>query len=238
MFWKKKEEAKPAEQTVKNPLPKHIAIDLEGVRAWAELHKVDVEEAYRQSFVRVLELIQKCVALNIPIVTFYIMSPGMRRTVVEGALLKPFAEFLGKAETAVFLGNHKIKITILGKWYDLSQQTVDAIRSVADRTKDYDSFFVNFCLNYDGQEEIVDACRLIARQVKLGKLDPDLIKKDLIKENVYSSYFIPPDLIVRNGTKKVVSSLLLWDSPGAKLVFSEKLFPDLSVEEFGRIVEG
>ncbi len=234
-FGRKKDEVIELPQK-KEPLPKHVALDLEGVGKWAEENGVSIDEAYRQSFIRLFELIRKSVELNIPIITFYIMSPMMRRTLVEEPLIEQFSQFLEKAETIPFFAEHKIKVTILGKWYDLHQRVVDAIRKVGEETKDFDSFFVNFCINYDGQEEIVDACKLIARQVKMGRIDPDVIKKDLIKDNVYSSYFIPPDLIIRNGTRKVVSSLLLWDSPGAKLVFSEKLFPDLSVEEFERAV--
>ena len=30
-------------------------------------------------------------------------------------------------------------------------------------------------------------------QIKAGKLDPELIDKDLIKENLYTSYFLPPN---------------------------------------------
>jgi undecaprenyl pyrophosphate synthase len=39
----------------------------------------------------------------------------------------------------------------------LPQHTVDAVKKILDETKDYDCYFLNFCLHYDGQEEIVDA---------------------------------------------------------------------------------
>ena len=84
-------------------------------------------------------------------------------------------------------------------------------KQVIESTKDYDFFFTNFCINYSGHDEIVDACRLIARQVKAGKIDPNSISRETIKENLYSSYFIPPDLIIKNG-KATISGLLLWDS--------------------------
>ena len=83
--------------------------------------------------------------------------------------------------TQRFLIDNKIKVSVLGKWYDLQQNVVSAIRKIGEETKDYDSFFVNFCVNYDGQDEILDAFKLIGRQIKAGKMDPDLLKKDMIK---------------------------------------------------------
>ena len=76
----------------------------------------------------------------------------------------------------------------------------------------------------------MDSIKLIARQVKADKIDADMINKELIKENTYSSYFVPPDLIVINGSK-TTSDLLLWDSPNAKVYFTNKLWPDFDRTE-------
>ena len=127
---------------------------------------------------------------------------------------------------------NKIKISILGKWYNLPGRVVDAIKKAINDTRDYDSFFVNFCINYDGQEEIVDAMKLIGMQIKAGRMDPELIDKDTIKESIYSSYFLPPDLMIKNGSRKETSGFLLWDSVNAKIYFTNKLWPDFDRTEF------
>ena len=238
MFWKKKEEEieEPIVVKEKLPLPKHVALDLEGIGKWAEKNGISLDEAYRKCFMRTYHLIEKQIELNIPIATFFIMSPSLRTTPQAEPLIATFAEFLEKDTVRLLFNRNKIKVTVLGKWYDLPQNVVSAIRKIGEETKDYDSFFVNFCLNSDGQDEILDAFKLLGRQIKAGKMDPDLLKKEMIKDNLYSSYFIPPDLVIRNGVHKRLTSLLLWDTPGARIVFSEKLFPDLTVEEFEELL--
>ncbi len=231
LFTKKKEE-------ICVPAPKHVAVDLEGIGRWAQGQKIEVGDAYQKSFLRVLELVDQQVQFNIPVLTFFVMSPRIRGTHRAEVLLESFAGFLESSEMKSRVVSKKIKVTIIGKWYDLSQQVVEAIRRIAEETKDYDSFFLNFCLNYDGQEEIVDACKLIGRQIRLGKIDPEVVTKELIKENLYSSYFIPPDVFIRNGKERILSSLLLWDSVGARIFFTNKLFPDFTVDDFIRIVAG
>jgi undecaprenyl diphosphate synthase len=230
MFWKKKKEEVVEEE--KRPLPKHVAIDLEGVKKWAERENQPISEAYRKSFSIIDELVERQLQLNFPMLTFYVMSAGLRGTEQAAALLEQFTELLNDSGFKEKLIENKVKVTVLGKWYDLPQPVVEAIRRVAEETKDYDSFFVNFCINYDGQEELVDACKLIGRQIKIGKLDADMVTKELLKDNLYSSYFIPPDLIIRNGSEPILSSLLLWDSVGARVLFSKKLFPEISIDGF------
>lgn len=235
MFFKKKAQENKTPEKPK-ALPKHIAIDLEGVGRWAEEQQVPFDEAYAQSFALVRGLIEEQIRLNIPLLTFFVMSPNLKGTEQADVLVKQCANFLEHVGLRDRIVEHKVKVTVLGKWYDLSQRIVEAIRKIAEETKGYDSFFVNLCMNYDGQEEIVDACKIIARKIKIGKIDPEAVTKDLVKENLSSSYFIPPDLIIRNGREKIISSLLLWDSPGARIHFTGKLFPELSVEDFRKIV--
>ena len=91
---------------------------------------------------------------------------------------------------------------------------------------------MNFCINYSGQEEIVDAIKLVARQVKADKLDVDAITSSVVKENIYSSYFLPPDLMIVNGARRSTNGLLLWDSSLSQIYYTNKMFPDFDRTEF------
>lgn len=161
-------------------------------------------------------------------------------------LTESLTEFFNKLANEEVIHTKKIKISVLGKWYSLPGMVVESIKSAIDKTKDYDSFFLNFCVNYDGQEEIIDAFKLITRGVEGGNINEylvsknineSLIIKNLIKENVYSSYFIPPDIIIETGTDHKYSGVLLWDSVNAKIFFIEKLFPDVDKEDVEKILQ-
>lgn len=170
--------------------PKHVAISLRDSSNLLET---------------VMESIETCINLGIPMVTIQMN---------DDAIVDVFSA-ISNWEFAFQKG---IKVSIIGKWYSLPSNVIDSVKKVIENTKDYDNFFVNFCINYDGQEEILDACKLIAKQVQMKNLDPDNISKALLKDNLYSSYFMPPDLIIKLTDEK--KGFLLWDSVTAKIYYA------------------
>jgi len=223
----KKEEK---DSTISFKIPRHIAIVTKGKKVYAEKHKKPIEEVYNESNLIITSTIASAVKLNIPITTLYILSTKIKELEHFSTIIDSLTEYFTNLAEKELIHKKKIKISILGKWYDLPGKLVDAIKKIIEKTRDYDSYFVNFCINYDGQEEIVDSVRLIARQIKAGKAEVESINKDMLKENTYSSYFLPPDLIIINGSKRT-SDLLLWDSPNAKVYFTNKLWPDFDKTE-------
>lgn len=223
LFRKKKEEEFNLAK-----IPKHIAINLGGITKWAEKENISLVDAFRKSFAIVEDVIKLQTKLDITILSVYILPETSKKSQQFSTLLDSFVQFLDKVSFGELINKSKIKVTVLGKWYDLPGRVVEHIKSVIEETKDYDSFFLNFCVNYNGKEEIVDACKLIARQVQAKKLNPELITRAVVKENLYSSYFMPPDLIIKNGSRREQSSFLLWDSVHSFLHFSEKPFPEIT----------
>jgi undecaprenyl diphosphate synthase len=124
----------------------------------------------------------------------------------------------------------KIKISILGKWYSLNGDVVDLIKKIINDTKDYDGFFLNFCISYDGKEELLEACKIIAKKVENEKLSPEQISIEDIKENIYTSSFIPPDKIIISGEKICLDSFLLWDSSDAEIIFLKEDFENIDIK--------
>jgi len=218
---------------LKIEVPKHIAITTDGIEKWALKNNISYEDAYNRNFLMIKSTIRLQVKLKVPILSFYILDKNIDRdSDYYQSLLDAIVEMFNDLAKSEFINENKIKISVLGKWYHLPGRVVDSIKKAIQETKDYDSFFVNFCINYDGQEEIVDAFKLLGMQIKTGRMDPELIDKDSIKENIYSSYFLPPDLMIKNGNRKETSGFLLWDSVNTKIYFTNKLWPDFDKTEF------
>lgn len=211
----------------------HVAIDIKGVPEWCEKNKVSLEDGYLRSITKIKEIIKLQIEEQFPILSFLIL-PLEKKDNPE--LLKIFKEFLEGDFFLDFLNQNKIKVTLLGKWYDLPTEILDSLKRIVEETKMYDNFFLNFCLNYDGQIELLDAFKILVRQVMSGKLSADNITQETIKENIYSSYFIPPDLIVHNHDK-TAGSFFLWDSTKAKRIFTKKDFPDFDVKIIDRVLK-
>lgn len=220
------------EEIFKVKIPRHIAITMNGIQAWAAKNRVSLEDANKRSSLILKSTVKSQIKLGIPVLTFYLLPASMSKE-AEGyeQALNSIISLFSELSTSDIIHENKVKVSVIGKWYSLPQKMVDSIKKVIEDTKDYDSFFINFCVNYDGQQEIVDACKIIAMSVKSGKLDPEMITAGTIKEHLYSSYFIPPELIIKNGMKNVNTGLLLWDSAKAKLYFTKKFFPDFDKAE-------
>ncbi len=216
-------------------IPKHIAISMLGIQKWAQMVNISLSKAYEFCFDITGDVFRKSAAMNVPILTVYLLPETDKAQF--SYMLEEFVKFIEGRGFNEFLAKNKVKVTVLGKWYDLPDRFVEKMKKVMEDTKGFDLFFLNFCINYDGQEEITDACRLIAMQVKAGRLSIDAINKELVKDNLYSSYFIPPDLIIETGKSERLSGILLWDAKGSIVYFTKKYFPEFSVKEFMKAVK-
>ena len=217
-------------------MPKHVAIDIQGANVYAVQEKCSVAVAYKIQFEHIRKLIGAMVDKGIPLMSFNVL-PAQYEDKDLSILLDFITVFFTELRQWPFLAERQVKISVLGKWYELPSRVLTPIKQVIESTKEYDAFFVNFFVNYDGREELVDACQLIGKLVRLDKLDPQHITTATIKENLYTSYFLPPDLIIKQGNSRKIGDFLLWDSPNAKMLFSNKLAPEFDVHQLEKALQ-
>ncbi|MEM4282459.1 MAG: undecaprenyl diphosphate synthase family protein [Candidatus Woesearchaeota archaeon] len=200
-----------------NSIPKHVAFDIEDGLGEAKALK---------------ELIFSASKLRIPVMTFNLLKSNHTSQQID-----TLVEVLSELLQWQYLQENQFKVSVLGRWYNLPARLVEKIKELVAATKDYDKFFLNLCINYDGQEEIVEACKLIAKQVELGRISPEGITNGTIKEHLWTSYFIPPELIIKVGKAQSLDGFLLWDSAGARIFFANKPFGEFTKEDFLKAIE-
>jgi len=222
----------------KKEVIKHLALSVNGIFKWAQQNDASFRKAWKNSFKIIRDMVRFQIKSDIPVLTFNLLPSELKDNKNFFNIINYLTEFFDSFYMWDFLNKHQIKVSVVGKWYDLPNSLVESIKKVTLGTKDYDKFFVNFCINYSGQGEITDSFRVIGRKIKAGFLDPDMISKKDIKENLYSSYFIPPDHMVINSGKRSLDGFLLWDCSNTKIYFSDKLWPDFSRDELERVLEG
>ncbi|MBW3021931.1 di-trans,poly-cis-decaprenylcistransferase [Candidatus Woesearchaeota archaeon] len=215
-------------------IPLHVGLTVNGTEMWCENNDKDLDIGYERSFKLLNEMIEQQIANNVRILTLYLLPQEMSKPDI---LLSYLTKFLAGVKNSKLIEENQVKISVVGKWYDLPSELIEEIKALIASTKDYDRFFLNLCLNYNGQEEIVDACKLIAKKVQGDKLDPESITAETVKDNIYTSYFMPPDLIIKTGLKKQLFGFLLWDSVRSEIRFANKLFPDYSKDDFVKDVK-
>ena len=102
-----------------------------------------------------------------------------------------------------------------------------AIELTVKETEDNTGMIINFAINYDGKEEIVDALK--SYLVKNSK------KKDAIEAEEFKHYFswsIPEvDLLIQTANKRVFNNFMLWHIPYSEIVFLSSLWPSITMQE-------
>lgn len=228
-------EPKTKSSGISKKIPSHVAFSIAGNIAWSKKKGVSASQAYQKSFEVIHEMLRLQVKREIPIITIYLLTGSMRTSENFPEFLDELVPFFDRLKDDRFIHENQVKVSVMGKWYDLPGRLVEPIKEVSEATRDYDRLFLNLCVNYDGQEEIVDACRLIARKIKAERMDIDQITKKEMKENIYASYFLPPDLIICT-YKRYFTGLLLWDSVNSTVYFSPVLWPEFSEKEFDKAI--
>ena len=216
--------------------PKHIAISVRGCQTFAEKHNLPLLDVYRREFTIIQDLVPLLVEKNVPVFSFYVL-PSRYTYDEQETIIDALVEFFTSLASWDVLHKNQIKVMVLGSWYNLPGRLIDPIKAVLSATKDYDKFFFNMGINYDGQDEIVQAARLLAKQAQLGKITPESIDRNTLKEALYTSYFVPPDIIIKTGKSRRLRGFLLWDSVYSKIYFSKKLWPEFSREDLLAIMK-
>ncbi len=217
--------------------PNHIALTMDGSFVYASKNKVPIEDVFQKNFQNMIDIIKESIDLDIPILTFNLFPEYLKKSPHFGEFMDFLIVLFTKLVEGEFIHTNQVKVSVFGKWYDLPGRVVDPIKDLVSETRDYDKFFLNFCINYHGQKEIVDACKLLIMQAMAGKLDPDSLDEVSLKETLYTSYFMPPDLIIKTGKAHRLKGFLLWDSVESKIYFADKYWPEFTKSDFEKAID-
>ncbi len=216
---------------------KHIAVSIEGgpeeIRSLKNF-RIPVQQIYEKKGALINDLVREQIKMGIPIMSLFLLSGR-----------KINSDFFDKVNNILitikklnmdFIAKNQVKIMPIGKWYELPVNIVDEIKHLIERTRDFDRFFLNLYINYDGQKEIEDAAKIIGMKIENRKISAEQITRQEIKDALYTSYYVPPDLIIINDSNSL-NGFLLWDSAYSSIFITNKRWLDFTVKDFRRIVK-
>ena len=136
-----------------------------------------------------------------------------------------------KEEKDVYIKKN-MKVVFSYKKEGLSKDIISIIEEVESSTKTNTGLVVNFCLNYGGRSEIVDACKKIIDD----KIDKNDITEDLFKDYLYNK--LPDiDLMIRTSGEQRISNFMLWSLSYSELYFTKTYFPAFTTTELLEIID-
>lgn len=216
-----------------NKLPIHIGIIIDGNRRWAKEKNLPTFEGHKKGLALVKEVASWCFNRGVKFVTFYAFSnENWNRTKEEIDYLmnKVFKENLFEKDLEYF-HRHGIKLIVSGRKEKLPKLLQSTIKKAIRLTRRNKKGTVNFCLNYGGRSEIVDAAKkVLAQKSPLKKINEKLIRK-----NLYHPEIPDPDLIIRTGGEQRLSNFLTWQSAYSEFYFMKKHWPDFNQRDLEKI---
>ncbi len=232
-------EKKLLKKVLDGPIPKHIAIIMDGNRRFAQKLGMEHVKGHIAGRDKLEEVMDWCLELGIKVLTVYAFSTeNIKRNPEEvNFLMEMFAENFKKVGDDEKIHKNKIRITAIGKIEELPKNVQESIRYAEEKTKNYDKYFFNIAVAYGGREEILNAVKMIAEDVKKGKIKEEDITEKLMSSYLYTSDVPDPDIILRTSGEERISNFLLWQLAYSELYFSDVYWPGLRKIDFLRAIK-
>jgi len=157
------------------PVPKHVAVIMDGNRRFAELRGLGKEKGHEFGAEKLLEVLQWSLALGVECLSVYAFSTdNFKRSSAEVDVLFELAERkLDEMASSHVIHSHNVRIQVLGELHMLPEGTRRAAFNAMRVTKAYvNGPVLNVCFAYTGREDLCAAVCAMGSGVRSRSLDP------------------------------------------------------------------
>ena len=191
-----------------NQIPTHVGIIMDGNGRWAKERGLKRSEGHKEGAKALERLALHAKKLGVKVLSVYAFSTdNFKRSAEEVDFLMNLLIYYFNEKLSSVCENN-IKVVFSGRKEPLRDDVLQAMDNIAKRTENNNACILNICLNYGGQEEIVDATFKIADALRDGTLK----REDLNRENRLSNF-------------------MLYQCFYAEILFSDTYFPDFLEKE-------
>ena len=227
------------EQIKENEVPKHLAIIMDGNRRFAKELGLPPNAGHIFGRDKLEEVLEWCFELGIKNLTVYAFSTENfdRDSNEVKALMNLCKNELKKAAKDSRIHKNQVRIRVIGRLDLLPEEISKAAQDIMEKTKDYNNYSLNIAIAYGGREEILQAIKKIASDVKENKLKIDDIKESIVSKYLYTNGLPDPDIILRTSGEERISNFLLWQLAYSELYFSDVYWPAFQKRDFLRAIK-
>ena len=226
---------------IKNDIPRHIAIIMDGNGRWANARGLPRGEGHRAGAESVRDAVDTCRELGVDYLTLYAFSSeNWNRPKKEvDSLMKLLEKFLRDKLPEMLKQN--VRLQAIGRLDQLPASCRKEIDKAILKTRDNTGLNLILALSYGSREEITDATRSIAIKVASGEITPEEIDNTFFAKHLYTAGTPDPDLLIRTSGELRISNFLHWQISYSEIVISPKNWPDFrnndlraAVDEYAR----
>ncbi len=216
------------------PLPRHVAIIMDGNGRWAESRGLPRVAGHREGSESVRAVTREARKLGVEALTLYAFSAQnwARPPDEVEALMQLLAEFLDSERDEIM--DNEIRLASIGEIDRLPGYVRERLDRIGRESAGNRRLVLTLALSYGGRQEIVQAARRAAVRAR----EPGALDAAALEAELWTAGLPELDLLVRTSGERRISNFLLWQAAYAELHFTETLWPDFrELELLGAIAD-
>ena len=218
-------------------IPGHVAVILDGNGRWAKKRHMPRTYGHKVGSQVVEDMLSVVDDLGVKYFTVYAFSTeNWKRSTEEVSTLMGILRTYLKDCVKKSMKNN-VRCRVIGRREELSDDIVDSIINLEEKTKNNTGLNFTIAINYGGRDEITRAVRKIAAKVKAGEISCDDITEETISGHLDTWELPDPDLLIRSSGEQRLSNYLPWQLAYSEFYFTDTLWPDFNREEMIKAFE-
>ncbi len=218
-------------------IPGHVAVILDGNGRWAKKRHMPRTYGHKVGSQVVEDMLSVVDDLGVKYFTVYAFSTeNWKRSTEEVSTLMGILRTYLKDCVKKSMKNN-VRCRVIGRREELSDDIVDSIINLEEKTKNNTGLNFTIAINYGGRDEITRAVRKIAAKVKSGEISCDDITEETISCYLDTWELPDPDLLIRSSGEQRLSNYLPWQLAYTEFYFTDTLWPDFNREEMIKAFE-
>ena len=213
-------------------VPRHIAVVMDGNGRWANKRHLPRLAGHKAGVNATRKIVENCAKSNIEALTlFAFSSENWNRPEIEVSNLMSL--FVSTIMVEVKKLNKKnVCVKFIGDRTRFSEKLQKSINDAEVLTKNNTGLHLSVAANYGGRWDVVNACKLIAEEVKNNNRAIQDIDEEMFNSFMSLGEVPAPDLFIRTGGEQRISNFLIWQLAYSELYFVDTLWPDFTDEDF------
>jgi undecaprenyl diphosphate synthase len=217
-------------------IPQHVAAIMDGNGRWAKQRGLPRIAGHRQGANIVKSLLRCCKDWGIANFTVYAFSTeNWGRPEAEVNFLMQLFEGLLDSELAE-MDDEGVRLRFLGDRSQVPLSLRKMMEKSMEKTASNQAVNFNVAINYGSRNEITQAAKSIAHQVKSGELNPEDIDDSLFASYLDTTGLPDPDLLIRTSGEQRLSNFLLWQLAYTEIYITDTFWPDFDGGEFVKAI--
>ncbi len=213
-----------------NNLPSHVGIIMDGNGRWATVRGKKRSYGHKAGSDNVERIASYAFNKGVRILSLYAFSSEnwSRPKEEVDELMRLLEVYFNKFIKKII--KKGVRLNVMGDIERLSDKLRNVIEDAMDKSKHNTEFVINIGINYGGRQEIVRAVNKLIS-------DKKEITVENISNNLYTTEFGEPDLIIRTGGELRLSNFMLFQGAYSELYFTDVLWPDFNEEELDKALD-